>query len=70
MKRTFKAILGLAIVGILISVWLGNKAALDPLIGCVSNEELNVYCNFMNPEDLAINSVTSMKRAPESWVRF
>ena len=54
MKRTFKTILGLTIVGILISVWLGNKALFEPLVGCASNEELNVYCNFMNPEDLAI----------------
>ena len=54
MKRIFTAILGLAMAVILISLWLGNKASLDPLIGCVSNEELNVYCNFTNPEDLAI----------------
>ena len=27
---------------------------MQPLEGCESNAELSVYCDFMNPEDLAL----------------
>ena len=33
---------------------LGNENTTEPWIGCEDNEELKVYCNFMNPEDLAL----------------
>ncbi len=54
MKRTLATITGVLVVGVLALVWLGNEERFEPLAGCKSNEELNVYCDFMNPEDLAL----------------
>ena len=46
--------LGLLVICFLIFLWLGNKSPMQPLEGCESNAELSVYCDFMNPEDLAL----------------
>jgi len=47
-------VLGLLAFGMIAFVWLGNNESLGPLDGCKNNEELKVYCDFMNPEDLAL----------------
>ena len=54
MKKVLATILGIVIVGFTGFIFLGNEGSIEPLNGCESNEELNVYCNFMNPEDLAL----------------
>ena len=54
MKKVLTTILGIVIVGFIGFILLGNEGSIEPLDGCESNEELNVYCNFMNPEDLAL----------------
>ena len=55
MKRTLTAISGILVLGCLTFLWLGNENSMEPLVGCESNKELNVYCNFTNPEDLALS---------------
>ena len=54
MKKTVITTLGLLVICFLIFLWLGNKSPMQPLEGCESNAELSVYCDFMNPEDLAL----------------
>ena len=54
MKKTMMTTLGLLVICFMIFLWLGNKDPMQPLEGCESNAELNVYCDFMNPEDLAL----------------
>ncbi len=54
MKKTLIAILGTLTLSLIAFLWLGNNESIEPLDGCKSNEELKVYCNFMNPEDLAL----------------
>jgi len=54
MKKTLMAILGALTLSLIAFLWLGNNKSIGPLDGCKSNEELKVYCNFMNPEDLAL----------------
>ena len=54
MKKILKVILGALSLGIIALLWLGNENSMEPLDGCKDNEELKVYCNFMNPEDLAL----------------
>ena len=54
MKKVFTTILGIIILGFIGLILIGNEGSIEPLDGCESNEELNVYCNFMNPEDLAL----------------
>ena len=43
-------VLGLLAFGMIAFVWLGNNESLGPLDGCKNNEELKVYCDFMNPD--------------------
>ena len=54
MKKTVMTTLGLLVICFLIFLWLGNKSTMQPLEGWESNAELSVYCDFMNPEDLAL----------------
>ena len=54
MRKTLIAILGILTFSIVAFLWLGNGNSIKPLDGCKDNEELKVYCNFMNPEDLAL----------------
>ena len=54
MKKTLITILGILTFSIVVFLWLGNNDSIEPLDGCTNNEELKVYCNFMNPEDLAL----------------
>ena len=54
MKKTLIATSGLIVICFMIFLWLGNKDSIQPVEGCESNAELSVYCNFMNPEDLAL----------------
>ena len=54
MKKLLTTILGIIILGFIGFILIGNEGSIEPLDGCESNEELNVYCNFMNPEDLAL----------------
>ena len=54
MKKTMMTTLGLLVICFMIFLWLGNKDPMQPLEGCESNAELSVYCDFMNPEDLAL----------------
>ena len=55
MKVIILVISGMLVAGIFASIWLINLGSFEPLAGCKSNEELNVYCDFKNPEDLALN---------------
>ena len=54
MRKTIKTILGALTLSLVAFLWLGSKNSIEPLDGCKDNEELKVYCNFMNPEDLAL----------------
>ena len=54
MKKTLITTSGLIVICFMIFLWLGNKNSIQPLEGCESNAELSVYCDFMNPEDLAL----------------
>ena len=54
MKKTMMTTLGLLVICFMIFLWIGNKSPMQPLEGCESNAELSVYCDFMNPEDLAL----------------
>ena len=54
MKKILMAVLGMLTLSVIAFLWLGNNKSIEPLIGCKSNDELKVYCNFMNPEDLAL----------------
>ena len=54
MKKTLIAILVTLTLSVVAFLWLGNNESIEPLDGCKNNEELKVYCNFMNPEDLAL----------------
>ena len=54
MKKTVITTLGLLVICFVIFLWLVNKSPMQPLEGCESNAELSVYCDFMNPEDLAL----------------
>ncbi len=54
MKKTLITTSGLIVICFMIFIWLGNKDSMQPLEGCESNTELSVYCDFMNPEDLAL----------------
>ena len=54
MKKRTIAILGTLSLSVIAFLWLGNNNNIEPLDGCKSNEELKVYCDFMNPEDLAL----------------
>ena len=54
MKVIILVISGMLVAGIFASIWLLNLGSFEPLAGCKSNEELNVYCDFKNPEDLAL----------------
>ena len=54
MKKRTIAILGTLSLSVIAFLWLGNNNNIEPLDECKSNEELKVYCDFMNPEDLAL----------------
>jgi len=54
MKKILITVLGILTFGIVAFLWLGNNESIESLDGCTNNEELKVYCNFMNPEDLAL----------------
>ena len=54
MKKILMAVLGMLTLSVIAFLWLGNNKSIEPLIGCKNNDELKVYCNFMNPEDLAL----------------
>ena len=54
MRKTILTILGALTLSVVAFLWLGNENSIAPLDGCQDNEELKVYCNFMNPEDLAL----------------
>ena len=54
MKKRTIAILGTLSLSFIAFLWLGNNNNIEPLDECKSNEELKVYCDFMNPEDLAL----------------
>ena len=54
MKKTLITTSGLLVICFIIFLWLGNKDPMQPLEGCENNAELSVYCDFMNPEDLAL----------------
>jgi len=54
MRKTIITILGALTFSVIVFLWLGNENSIEPLDGCKDNEELKVYCNFMNPEDLAL----------------
>ncbi|MDG1713168.1 MAG: hypothetical protein P8H21_04860, partial [Woeseiaceae bacterium] len=54
MKKTLITILGILTLSVVAFLLLGNNESIEPLDGCKNNEELKVYCNFMNPEDLAL----------------
>ncbi len=52
--KNFLIFLLLILSIILIFAILINSEPLEPLQNCDNSEELNVYCDFMNPEDLAL----------------
>ena len=54
MKKILINMLGILVLSVFIFLWLGNNESIEPLEGCKDNEELKVYCNFMNPEDLEL----------------
>ena len=54
MKKISMVILGALTLGVISLLWSVNENTIEPLSGCEDNEELKVYCNFMNPEDLAL----------------
>jgi len=54
MKRLVTSIIILFAISVLGVYWYGNVEPFKPLVGCESNEELNVICGFSNPEDLAL----------------
>ena len=54
MRKRIITILGALTLSILAFLWFGDENSIEPLDGCKDNEELKVYCNFMNPEDLAL----------------
>ena len=54
MGKIIITILGALTLSLVDFLWLGNENSIEPLDGCKDNEELKVYCNFMNPEDLAL----------------
>ena len=54
MKKTLITTSGLLVIFFMIFLLYGNKDPMQPLEGCESNAELSVYCDFMNPEDLAL----------------
>ena len=54
MRKRIITILGALTLSIMAFLWFGNVSSIEPLDGCKDNEELRVYCNFMNPEDLAL----------------
>ena len=54
MRKKIITILGALTLSIIAFLWFGNENSIEPLDGCKDNEELKVYCNFMNPEDLAL----------------
>jgi len=57
MKKILMAVLGMLTLSVIAFLWLGNNKSIEPLIGCKNNDELKVYCNFMNPEDLALTQM-------------
>ena len=54
MKRIFGIIAGILIALTLSAAWIAKPGSFEPLAGCENNEELYVYCDFINPEDLAL----------------
>ena len=46
MKKVLTTILGIVIVGFIGFILIGIEGSIEPLDGCESNEELNVYCNL------------------------
>ena len=54
MKRIFGIIAVILIVLTLSAAWIVKPGSFAPLAGCENNEELYVYCDFINPEDLAL----------------
>ena len=54
MKKVAIALLVVSIVAASVLLGLAFEEPFEPLVGCKSDEELKVYCNFMNPEDLAL----------------
>ena len=54
MRKILIIIPGVVTLGVIALLLLGNENITEPLIGCEDNEELKVYCNFMNPEDLVL----------------
>ena len=54
MKRKTKGIFATLLLSVIALLWFGNNSNIEPLDGCKDNEELKVYCDFMNPEDLAL----------------
>ena len=54
MKKIFGIIAGILIALTLSAAWIAKPGSFAPLAGCENNEELYVYCDFINPEDLAL----------------
>ena len=54
MTRIFVIIIGILLALTLSAAWILPPEFFEPLAGCENNEELNVYCDFTNPEDLAL----------------
>ncbi len=54
MRKTIITIFGALTLSVVAFLCLGNENSMKPLDGCKGNEEIKVYFNFMNPEDLAI----------------
>src|SRR6056300_1942857 len=54
MKKILITIIGVISLSVIALLLLGNQNSIESLAGCEDNEELKVYCNFMNPEDLAL----------------
>ena len=54
MKKISITILGILTLSVGALLLFINNQSIEPLSACENNEELKVYCNFMNPEDLAL----------------
>ena len=54
MKKISITILGILTLSVGALLLFINNQSIEPLSACENNEELKVYCDFMNPEDLAL----------------
>ena len=54
MERIFGIIAGILIALTFSAAWIVKPGSFEPLAECENNEELYVYCDFINPEDLAL----------------